>query len=62
MNTLSEIQAAISQLAPNELAELRDWLEELCEGQMHLSDELKSELNEAHQDITTGRIRIRHTA
>ncbi|GDY21825.1 hypothetical protein LBMAG56_31720 [Verrucomicrobiota bacterium] len=60
MHTLSEIQAAITKLAPNELFELRDWLEEFCEEKLALSGAVKADLDKAHQDITTGRFRTRH--
>lgn len=62
MSTLLEIEAAIPRLAPKEVVELRAWLEEFCEDQLDLTDEVKAELDEAQQDIAAGRFRTRQAA
>ena len=62
MSTLLEIEAAIPRLAPEEVVELRAWLEEFCEEQLDLTEELKAELDEAQQDIAAGRFRTRQAA
>ncbi|MBI2946653.1 MAG: hypothetical protein HYY23_03340 [Verrucomicrobia bacterium] len=61
MSTVQEIKAAIPNLTPTELAELKEWLEEFFEDQCDLSDQIKADLEEAKRDIREGRYRIRQT-
>ena len=37
ISTVQEIQAAVPKLAPQELAKLREWLEDFCEHRLELS-------------------------
>jgi hypothetical protein len=62
MSTLQEIEAAVPKLSPKELAELRAWLDEFCEDHLELTEEVKRELDEAHQDIAAGRYSTRQAA
>lgn len=59
MNTVQEIKAAIPKLPPEELAELKEWLEDFCEDQLELSDEVKAALERSHAEIATGQYRTR---
>jgi t-SNARE complex subunit (syntaxin) len=59
MSTVQEIEAAIPKLSPAEIARLRDWLDELVEQQLELTDAVKAELDEAKRDIAAGRVRTR---
>ena len=59
MSTVQEIKAAIPKLAPQELAELRQWLEEFFEDQLELDEEVKSKLDQARQEIREGNYRTR---
>lgn len=61
MSTLQEIEAAVPKLPPQEVAELRAWLEEFCEDNLELTDAVKAELDEARRDIAAGRGRTRQT-
>lgn len=61
MSTLQEIEAAVPKLSSKEVAELRAWLDEFCEDHLELTDAVKAELDEAHQDIAAGRYRTRQT-
>jgi hypothetical protein len=57
MSTVQEIQAAVPKLAPQELAELRDWLENFCEDQLELTDEVKARLDQSRVEIAAGQYR-----
>ena len=59
MSTLKEIEAAIPKLTPQEITELRAWLDVNFEDQLELADGVKSELAEAKRDIAAGRVRTR---
>ena len=54
MSTVQEIKAAIPKLAPQELAELRQWLDEFFEDRLELDEEVKSKLDQARQEIRDG--------
>lgn len=45
MSTVQEIEAAVQQLAPAELAQLREWLDEYCEERLELTAEEAGKLN-----------------
>ena len=59
MSTVQEIKAAIPKLTPQELVELKEWLEEFFEDQLDLNDEVKSKLDQARQEIREGKYRTR---
>ena len=54
MSTVQEIKAAIPKLAPQELTELRQWLDEFFEDRLELDEEVKSKLDQARQEIRDG--------
>lgn len=45
MTTVQEIEAAVQQLTPAELAQLRSWLDEYCEERLELTAEEAGKLN-----------------
>ncbi len=59
MSTVQEIKAAIPKLPPHELAELKEWLEDFCEDQLELSDEVKAAFDRSHAEIAAGQYRTR---
>ncbi len=59
MSTVQEIKAAIPKLPPDEVAELKEWLEDFCEDQLELSDEVKAALDRSHAEIAAGQSRTR---
>jgi len=61
MRTIEEIKAALPNLSAGELEEIREFLEDLLEDQLELSDEVKADLEEAKRDIHEGRARLRQT-
>ena len=59
MSTVQEIQAAIPELSPKELEELKEWLEDYFEDQLELTDEVKAKLDESRAQIAAGQYRTR---
>ena len=62
MSILQEIESAVPKLTPQEVAELRAWLEVFCEDKLKLTDAVKTKLVEARRDIEAGRYQTRQTA
>jgi hypothetical protein len=54
MSTVKEIESAISGLSLTEMQAVRDWLEDLIEDQLEVSDEFKAKIQRANQDILAG--------
>jgi hypothetical protein len=54
MSTVKEIEAAITKLPLPEMESIRDWLDELIEDQLVVSDEFKAKIQRAKQEIETG--------
>ena len=59
MRTLEQVEADVKMLPPEEQQELRDWLENLLEDQLEMTDEFKAKIKRGEQDIQAGRVRIR---
>ena len=58
MQTLEEIQNEVMQLSKAEQEALRDWLYDLLEDRLELTDEFKAEIEAGEKDIAEGRYRI----
>jgi hypothetical protein len=59
MQTLERIESEVKQLSKAEQESLRDWLENILEDEMELTDEFKAKIERGEQDIRAGRVRIR---
>jgi len=59
MSTVKEIESAITKLSLEEQRAVREWLDDLIEDQLELTDEVKAKLDQARQDIAEGRFRTR---
>ena len=59
MSTVQEIQAAIPKLSARELADLKQWLDEFCEDQLELTEEVKAKLEQSRAEIASGQYRTR---
>ena len=59
MSTVEEIQAAIPKLSAKELADLKQWLDEFCEDQLELADEVKAKLDQSRAETAAGEYRAR---
>jgi hypothetical protein len=56
---LAQLEADVRKLSPGEQQELRDFLENLLEDRLELTDEFKAEIAEGQKDIAEGRVRVR---
>jgi hypothetical protein len=59
MQSLVKIEAEVMQLSREEKESLRDWLENLLEDDLELTDEFKAKIERGEQDLREGRVRIR---
>ena len=59
MITLEKVEADVRKLSPRDQEMLRDWLENLLEDRLELTDEFKAEIAAGKKDIAEGRIRVR---
>lgn len=59
MSTVQEIKAAIPMLPPKDLAELKSWLDDFCEDQLEIDDDVKAALERSHDEIANGQYRTR---
>ena len=57
--TIEQLEADVRKLSPKEQEQLRDWLEDLIEDRLELTDEFKAEIAAGKKDIVEGRVRIR---
>ena len=58
MRTLEQLEAEVRQLPLKEQQELRDWLENLLEDQLEMTDEFKAKIKRGEDDIEQGRVRV----
>ena len=54
MSTVQEIESAITKLPLEKKEALRDWLDEAIEEQLEVSDEFKTKIQRARQEIAAG--------
>jgi hypothetical protein len=54
MSTVKEIETAIARLAVEDMEAIRDWLDELIEDQLEVSDEFKAKLQRAKREVAAG--------
>lgn len=59
MSTLAEVESAVLKFTPEEQEQLRDWLENLIEDRLEMTDEFKAEIEAGKADIAAGRVRVR---
>ena len=59
MSTLAEVESAVLKFTPEEQEQLRDWLENLIEDRLEMTDEFKAKIEAGKADIATGRVRVR---
>jgi hypothetical protein len=62
MSTLTDFKAAVPRLTRQELAELREWLDEFCEDQLELTDEVKRKLDQSRAEVAAGDFTVRQPA
>ena len=59
MPTLEQIEQQVKQLTRPEQEALRDWLENVLEDELEMTDEFKAKIERGEQDLREGRVRIR---
>lgn len=59
MRTLEELEHEIKQMTKADQELLRDWLENLLEDELQLTDEFRAKIERGEQDIREGRVRVR---
>lgn len=59
MSTLAEVESAVLNFTPEEQEQLRDWLENLMEDRLEMTDEFKAEIEAGKADIAAGRVHVR---
>ena len=60
MSSVQEIEKAIRQLSPEEMKQVRDWLENVLEDQLEFTDEFKAQIERSEREMAAGvRSRIR---
>ena len=56
---LEQVEDAVLRLGPEEQQELRDWLENLLEDRLEMTEAFKEEIAGGKADLAAGRTRIR---
>jgi len=56
---LEQIENEVKKLTKAQQEALRDWLENLLEDQLELTDDFKAKIERGEQDLSEGRVRIR---
>jgi hypothetical protein len=59
LKTLEQVESDVRMLPPEQQEVLRDWLENLLEDQLKLTDEFKAKIERGEQDLRQGRSRVR---
>jgi hypothetical protein len=58
MRTLEQIENQVKQLTRAEKEELRDWLENILEDELEMTNEFKAKIEQGEQDLLEGRVRV----
>jgi predicted transcriptional regulator len=57
--SLVEVEKVVLKMSLEEQEELRDWLENILEDRLEMTEEFKAEIEAGKADIAAGRVRIR---
>lgn len=58
MPTLEQIEDQVMRLSTAEKEALRDWLENILEDELEMTDEFKAKIERGEQDLSEGRVRV----
>jgi hypothetical protein len=58
MPTLEQVEQQVKQLTRAEQEALRDWLENVLEDELEMTDEFKAKIERGEQDLREGRVRV----
>jgi len=59
MSALEQIEEQVKRLSKAEQETLRDWLENVLEDELELTEEFKAKIEQGERDIREGRVRVR---
>jgi len=60
VSTVQEIESALSRLSPEEMRQVRDWLEHQLEDRLAMTDQFKGQIKDAERQMAEGqRPRVR---
>jgi len=59
MSVLEQIEEQVKRLSKTEQEALRDWLENMLEDELELTDDFKAKIEQGERDIREGRVRVR---
>ena len=60
MSTVQEIESALSRLSPDEMRQVRDWLDQQMEDQLEVTADFKTSIERSEREMTEGhRPRVR---
>jgi mRNA-degrading endonuclease RelE of RelBE toxin-antitoxin system len=59
MSALEQIEQQVRRLSKTEQETLRDWLENVLEDGLELTDEFKAKIEQGERDIREGRVDVR---
>ena len=59
MPTLEQVEDQVKRMTRAEKEALRDWLENILEDELELTDEFKAKIERGEQDFREGRVRVR---
>lgn len=60
MSTVQEIESAISRLSPDEMRQVREWLDQQIEDQLAMTPEFQARIECSEQEMAAGlRLRTR---
>jgi hypothetical protein len=54
VSTIQEIEAALPRLTRAEIEQLRDWIDELLEDDLEITDEVRAKLDQSRREIAAG--------
>ena len=57
--SVAELEQVVLKLSPREQEELRDFIENVLEDRLEMTDEFKAEIQAAKADVAAGRVRVR---
>jgi hypothetical protein len=57
--SVAELEQVVLRLSPREQEELRDFIENVLEDRLEMTDEFKAEIEAAKADVAAGRVRMR---
>jgi hypothetical protein len=59
VSALQQVEQIVLKLSAQEQEELHDWLENILEDRLEMTDEFKAEIEAGKADIAAGRVRVR---